>query len=54
MPAEPDQKTSSRRFLPWILLAALLLAGVALRQTVFAPDPIEVRVAGVARGRVES
>ncbi|MCR9094853.1 MAG: efflux RND transporter periplasmic adaptor subunit [bacterium] len=54
MPAEPDQKTRSRRFLPWILLAALLLAGVALRRTVFAPDPIEVRVASVARGRVEA
>lgn len=54
MPAEPDQKSRSRRLLPWVGVAALLFVGFALRQTVFAPDPIEVRVARVARGRVEA
>lgn len=54
MTAEPDQKSRSRRLLPWIVVAALLLVGFALRQTVFAPDPIEVRVERVDRGRVEA
>lgn len=43
-----------RRLIPWAVLAALVLIGLALRQTVFAPEPIEVRVQPVARGRVES
>lgn len=54
MPSEPDQKSRSRRSLPWLAVAVLLLVGFALRQTVFAPDPIEVRVERVARGRVEA
>lgn len=54
MPSEPDQKSRSRRSLPWLAVAALVLVGFALRQTVFAPDPIEVRVERVARGRVEA
>ena len=54
MPSEPDQKSRSRRTLPWIAVAALLLVGFVLRQTVFAPDPIEVRIERVARGRVEA
>jgi HlyD family secretion protein len=40
-----------------VRLGVLLLfvaAGVALRLTVFAPDPVEVRVTGVERGVVES
>jgi len=36
-----------------LVAAALLLLAVALRATVFAPAPIEVRVAEVVRGRVE-
>jgi len=54
MPSEPDQKSRSRRLLPWGVVAALLLVGLVLRQTVFAPDPIEVRVERVVRGRVEA
>jgi HlyD family secretion protein len=44
----------SRKGLPWILLGAVVLLGVALRYTLFAEDPIEVRVEPVARGRVEA
>jgi len=36
------------------VVAGLLLLGFALRRTVFAPKPLEVKVAAVARGRVES
>ena len=57
MPAEPDKNDSSRRprkLLPWIVVAALLIAAIGLRQTVFAPDPIEVRIARVERGVVEA
>ncbi len=38
----------------WLVLVALVAIGWALRLTVFAPDPIAVRVSPVARGRVES
>jgi HlyD family secretion protein len=38
----------------WLILVAFVAIGWALRLTVFAPDPIEVRVSSVARGRVES
>ena len=44
----------SRKWLPWLLLAAVVLLGVASRYTLFAEDPIEVRVEPVMRGRVES
>lgn len=54
MPSEPDQNSRSRRSLPWFAVAVLVLVGLALRHTVFAPDPIEVRVERVARGRVEA
>jgi len=43
-----------RNFLPLLIVVGLALVGVALRYTVFAPDPIEVRVAPVVRGVVES
>ena len=36
------------------VIAAIILAGVVLRRTVLAPKPLEVKVAAVARGRVES
>jgi len=36
------------------VLAGLSLAGVALRLTLFAPNPVEVRVVTVERGRVEA
>jgi HlyD family secretion protein len=36
------------------ILAAVILAGVALRMTVFAPQPLEVRVVRVERGVVEA
>ena len=42
----------------WVIrlsvLAVLVLVGFALRATVFAPDPIEVRTAQAERGRVEA
>jgi HlyD family secretion protein len=42
----------------WLIRIAVVvgiaLAGFALRRTVFAPKPLEVKVAAVARGRVES
>ncbi|RPH53593.1 efflux RND transporter periplasmic adaptor subunit, partial [bacterium] len=41
----------------WIVRIAvvlgIVLAGLALRMTVFKPEPIEVTVAAVGRGRVE-
>lgn len=36
------------------MIAGIILAGVALRRTVLAPKPLAVKVAAVARGRVES
>ncbi len=48
------QPGRSRRFLPTLSIVALVLTGVVLRQTFFAPDPIEVRVEPVERGIVES
>ncbi len=36
------------------VLAGLAVAGVALRLTLFAPKPVEVRVVTVERGRVEA
>lgn len=48
----------SRKFLfipiPVVVVIAFVVLGVALRYTVFAPDPIEVQVEPVARGLVES
>lgn len=37
-----------------LILATIALAVILLRQTVFAPEPVTVRVAQAARGRVES
>ena len=50
----PDTDGASRNFLPLLIVVILVLAGLALRYTVFAPDPIEVRVSGVVRGAFES
>ena len=36
------------------VIAVIILIGVALRRTVLAPKPLEVKVAAVSRGRVES
>lgn len=36
------------------MIAGIILAGAALRRTVLAPKPLEVKVAAVSRGRVES
>ncbi|MEZ4331271.1 MAG: efflux RND transporter periplasmic adaptor subunit [Myxococcota bacterium] len=44
----------SRWSLRLLVLAGLILLGILLRLTVFAPDLVEVRVVEVARGRVES
>lgn len=44
----------SRKWIPWIAIVLILLLGVVLRKTVFAADPIEVRIAPVGRGIVES
>jgi HlyD family secretion protein len=54
----PTESGRSRRifFIPIPLLVVIVLAliGVALRFTIFAPEPIEVHVEPVARGLVES
>jgi HlyD family secretion protein len=50
----PEERSRLRRWAPWLVLTALVLLGVLLRWTVLAPDPIEVRIGRVARGRVES
>jgi HlyD family secretion protein len=44
----------SRKFLPIAVVLVLLLSGFVLRFTLFAPDPIEVRIGAVERGVVES
>ncbi len=44
----------SNKFLPILAVLLLLLSGIALRFTIFAPDPIEVRIEPVERGVVES
>ena len=49
-----DEVSRIRRFVPLYVLLGVVLLGVALRHTVFAPDPIEVRVQAAARGLVES
>ncbi len=48
------QARGPRGSLRWAILAALALVGLVLRYTVFAPDPLEVRVVTVERGVVES
>jgi len=50
----PLRKSRVRRLAPYLVLGAFALIGVLLRYTVLAPDPIEVRVMPVARGRVEA
>ena len=57
MAAESDEKNTSplaRKRLPWLLAVALLVVGFGLRQTLFSPDPLEVRVERVTRGPVEA
>ena len=54
MPSQTDDRGSSRNLLPISFVLILVLAGVALRLTVFAPEPVEVRTARVERGSVES
>ena len=54
MPSQTDDHGSSRNLLPILFVSILVLAGVALRFTVFAPEPVEVRTALVERGTVES
>ncbi len=44
----------SNRVLPIAVVLVLVLSGFVLRYTIFAPDPIEVRVRPVERGVVES
>ena len=50
----PTEAGLSKKFLPIIVVLALLLSGFVLRYTLFATDPIEVRVRPVERGVVES
>lgn len=51
MPAESGRSRWSVRLL---VLVGLILLGVLLRRTVFAPEPVSVRVVTVERGCVES
>ncbi len=44
----------ARSLLPLVILVGLILLGVVLRYTIFAPDPLAVRVQPVERGLVES
>ena len=50
----PTESGLSRKTVYLLALAALVALVLLLRWTVFAPDPIEVRVAEVARGTVQS
>ena len=50
----PTEAGRSRKFLPIAVVLVLLLSGFVLRFTLFAPDPIEVRIGAVERGVVES
>lgn len=54
MPSQTDDHGSSRNLLPIAFVLILVLGGVGLRLTVFAPDPVEVRTARVERGSVEA
>lgn len=44
----------SRTYVPLAIVLGVVLLGFALRFTVFAPDPLEVRVQAVERGLVEA
>lgn len=57
MAAASNEKSTSplaRKRLLWLLAVALLVVGFGLRQTLFSPDPLEVRVERVTRGPVEA
>jgi HlyD family secretion protein len=49
-----EPKSRSRRWMPYLVVLAIVLVGGLLRFTVLAPEPIEVRVGPVRRGRVEA
>jgi HlyD family secretion protein len=50
----PAESGPSRKTIYAVVVAALIALIFGLRLTVFAPDPIEVRVAPVERGNVQS
>ena len=50
----PTEAGHSNKFLPIAVVLVLILFGFVLRATLFAPDPIEVRIGPVERGVVES
>lgn len=52
--SKATESDRSRKLIHWIAIALIILLGVVLKQTVFAPDSIEVRVAPAVRGLVES
>ncbi|MBW2423979.1 MAG: efflux RND transporter periplasmic adaptor subunit [Deltaproteobacteria bacterium] len=49
-----EDRSRGRKLLPWAVVIALVLLAVLLRATLFAPDPIEVRIGAVERSRVEA
>jgi len=49
-----NESPRARSFLPLAILLGLVLLGVILRWTIFAPEPLAVRVEPVERGLVES
>jgi HlyD family secretion protein len=51
---QPGSGSGRRWAVRLLVLGVLVGGGVALRQTVLAPKPVEVRVERVSRGRVES
>ncbi len=53
-PGATQTPARSRRLVPLAVILALVLIGMGLRQTVFAPEPIEVKVEPARRGRVEA
>lgn len=50
----PTEAGHSNKFLPIAVVLVLIVFGFVLRATLFAPDPIEVRIGPVERGVVES
>ncbi len=53
-PSKSTEAGRSNRVLPIAVVLVFVLSGFALRYTVFAPDPVEVRIGPVERGVVES
>jgi HlyD family secretion protein len=54
MTSQSNQEKSPRRYTSALVFLGLIVLGVVLRYTVFAPDPIEVRTEFVSRGVVEA